>query len=125
MVMGMQSVARSSVAEERDLFVSLLLSGARAQAIANVKETAHGIHIDNINKEYVLFEGTTYTPGSASNRMTPFTNDELTITNGSGENDIIFEPLSGNVSTGAGTITIEGYGVRSTIAINEVGQINW
>lgn len=124
-VMSMRSIARSSVIEERDLFVSLLLSGARAHAMANVGESAHGIHIDSGNQEYVLFTGTSYNPSDPDNRVTPFTNDDITITNSSGGEDIIFDALSGNVSEGAGTISILGNGIEQQIIITEVGQINW
>jgi type II secretory pathway pseudopilin PulG len=124
-VMTMRSIARSSVIEERDLFVSLLLSGARAHAMANVSESDHGIHIDNSDKEYVLFTGDTYNPSDPDNRVTPFTNDDLSITNSSGGENIVFEALSGNVTVGAGTISIEGNDITQEIVITEVGQINW
>jgi prepilin-type N-terminal cleavage/methylation domain-containing protein len=124
-VMSMRSIARSSVIEERDLFVSLLLSGARAHAMANVEESAHGIHIDNVQKEYVLFVGNIYDPGDSDNRVTPFTNDDLSITNSSGGADIIFDPLSGNASEGAGTISILGNDIEQQIVITRIGQINW
>jgi prepilin-type N-terminal cleavage/methylation domain-containing protein len=124
-VLGIDSIERSSVVEERDLFVSLLLTGARAQAMANVGETAHGIHIDTINHEYILFNGTTYVAGASGNRVTPFSNTNLSITHSSGNTDIVFEALSGNVSTGAGTITLRGANAIQEIEINESGRINW
>jgi prepilin-type N-terminal cleavage/methylation domain-containing protein len=125
MVMGMGSVARSSVIEERDLFVSLLLTGARAEAIANVNQKAHGIHIDNPGHTYVLFEGTAFSSSSPSNRSTPFTNSTLSITAFPTTTNIIFEQLSGDVISGTGTITIAGPGVDTKITLNDVGQIDW
>jgi prepilin-type N-terminal cleavage/methylation domain-containing protein len=125
MVMSISSLARGSVIEERDLFVSLLLSGARSHAMANVGETSHGIYIDNENHEYVLFEGSTYNPAAPANEKTPFTNDSLSIENSSGDDTIVFEALSGNVTEGAGTITISGNDIVQELTISEVGQINW
>ncbi len=124
-VMSMRSVARSSVIEERDLFVSLLLSGTRAHAMSNVEESHHGIYIDNAEKEYVLFTGDTYSASDPDNRVTSFTNPSLSVTNSSSDTTIVFEALSGNVIEGAGTISISGNDVTQEIVLSEVGQINW
>lgn len=121
---SMDSIARSSVTQERDLFVTLLLRGARSASLANVKGVSHGIQIDNTNHEYILFDGTTYSSGAATNRHIPYTNNKLSVSN-TGGNTIIFEQLSGAVTTGAGTITLSN-GVQSqTIVIRNSGQIDW
>ncbi len=125
MVMNVGSVARSGVLQERDLFVSLLLTGARAQALANVGNVSHGIHIDNANHRYILFEGNDYTEGAANNRITPFTSNHITVTHSDGAENILFERLSGNVPEGAGTLTISGNGAEQQIIITDVGQIDW
>lgn len=124
--MSMSSVAKSGVIQERDRFVSLILSGARAEALANVGEQAHGIHIDDVNHRYILFEGTSYNASDPSNRETPYSNESIDISNTGGD-DIVFEQLSGNVSHGAGTVTfkIVNSNTEVKISINEVGQINW
>ncbi len=126
LAMGMGSTGRSSVTQERDLFVSLLLTGARAQAVANIDEKAHGIHIDNDNNRYILFDGTSYNPSASTNRATPFTNESIDIT---GAENIVFEQLSGNVKDldddDTITLIIKGGGAEGTITINKVGQINW
>ena len=121
---SVDSIARSSVAQERDLFVTLLLRGARASALANIKGVSHGIQIDNTNHEYILFDGTTYNSAATTNRHIPYTNNKLSVSN-TGGTTIIFEQLSGAVGTGAGTITLSN-GVQSqTIAIRNSGQIDW
>lgn len=130
LVMSQGSIARSSVTQERDLFVSLLLAGARAQALANIDETPHGIHVDNDDKEYVLFDGANWnTSDPDTHRVTPFTNPNIIIErNGVVNNfNIVFDQLSANVSTGTGTIAIkhESSDIEQLIVINEVGQINW
>lgn len=116
------SLSRSAVSQERDLFVSLLLRGARAAALANLNEKSHGIQIDNTNHQYILFEGTTYTPGAATNRIIPYTNSTISI---SGGPKILFEQLSGDVTTGAGTINITNGAKTNTIIIASTGQIDW
>ena len=125
MVMDMGSIGRSSVNQERDLFVSLLLSGARAKAMANVGGVSHGIHIDNDNHRYILFEGDEYIEGHAGNRISPYTNEHITITHSDDAENIIFERLSGDVTEGVGILTISGNNVEQNIGINAVGQIDW
>ena len=124
-VMNIDSVTRTSILQERDLVVSLLLASARAQALANVDDVSHGIHIDNTNHRYVFFKGNNYVEDATSNRITPFTSEHITITHSSGATDILFERLSGNVSAGAGTLIISGNGMEQRITITDVGQIDW
>ena len=119
--LSLSALSRSAVAQERDLFVSLLLRGARAAALANINEKSHGIHIDNSTKEYVLFEGTTYTAGVATNREIPFTNDTISV---SGATDIVFEQLSGNVANQV-TLNITNGAQSDDIIIRRTGQIDW
>jgi prepilin-type N-terminal cleavage/methylation domain-containing protein len=122
--MTLSSLSKSTVTQERDLFVTLLLRGARAASLANVGGTAHGVQIDNTNHQYILFNGTTYTAGAASNRVVPYTNSALSVSN-TGGNTIVFEQLSGSATTGAGTITISNGRMSQSIIIRNVGQIDW
>lgn len=124
-VMNIDSVARTSVLQERDLVVSLLLASARARALANIDNVSHGIHIDNTNHRYVLFEGNNYVEGAVSNRVTPFTSEHITVTHSNGATDILFERLSSNVLVGAGSLIISGNGKEQRITITDVGQIDW
>lgn len=123
-VMDIGSLSRSSVIEERDLFVSLILTGARAHAIANIHESAHGVHIDNTLHQYILFEGTAFSQGNPSNRAIKFTSDHISVTTTGGD-DIIFTQLSGDVLLGDGTVTFEGNNATQYVRINKVGQIDW
>lgn len=124
MAFGIGSIARSSVTQERDLFVTLLLRGARAEAIANAGETAHGIYIDNSNHRYQLFQGTHYSASDPNNREVKYTSDHISITPSNG-NEILFEQRSGNVTVGAGTIMLTNGEATQVISINAVGQIDW
>lgn len=123
MIMSTSSIGRSSILSERDLFVSLLLRGARAEAIANADQVAHGVHIDNSTHQYTLFEGTSWS-GATSMRTVAYTDPSIRISN-TGGNDIIFAQRSGNVSTGAGTITFSKDVQSLVITINSIGQIDW
>jgi type II secretory pathway pseudopilin PulG len=122
--LGMDSIGRSAVVTERDLFVSLLLRGARAASLANLKEVSHGIYLDNGAHQYVLFDGTNYDPYATTNRAIPYTNGNIAVSNTGGET-IVFEQLSGNVIAGAGTITISNSAKNQSVVIRDTGQIDW
>ena len=122
--MSFSSLSSTNVTQERDLFVTLLLQGTRAAAIANMEETDHGVQIDNINHRYILFNGTSYDKNAASNRFVPYTSGTITVTNTGGDT-VVFEQLSGDVMTGAGVITITNGNAVQEITIRDSGQIDW
>lgn len=124
--MSYSSLAKANAIQERDTLVSLLLSGARARALANINESSHGVRIDTANDRYILFEGTSFPIGTTEPNV-PF-GDTLKIeANGSPANDydIIFEQRSGNVITGDGTLVLTSNGKNVTFTINEAGRIDW
>ena len=122
--MSYSSLSSTSVTQERDLFVTLLLRGTRAAAIANLEETAHGVQIDNTNHRYILFDGTSYDEDATSNRSVPYTSEAIAITNTGGDT-IVFKQLSGDVITGGGVITITNGSATQEITIRNSGQIDW
>lgn len=123
-VISLGSLSKSTLSQERDLFVTLLLHSTRAASIANIEGTSHGVYIDDINHQFVLFNGTTYSSGAPSNRVIPYNSNTISVSN-SGGNTIIFEQLSGSVTTGAGMITMTNGGSNQSIIIRDVGQIDW
>jgi prepilin-type N-terminal cleavage/methylation domain-containing protein len=122
--MSFSSLSSTSVTQERDLFVTLLLRGTRAAAIANMEETAHGVQIDNDNHRYILFNGTSYDEDATSNRDVPYTNEAISVNNTGGDT-VVFEQLSGDVIVGDGTITITNGSATQEITIRNSGQIDW
>jgi prepilin-type N-terminal cleavage/methylation domain-containing protein len=122
--MSFSSLSRTTVTQERDLFVTLLLRSTRSAAIANLEESPHGVQIDNTNGRYILFNGTVYDENDTKNRAIPYVSDVITVSN-TGGNTIVFDQLSGDVTTGAGTITISNGTVAQEIIIRESGQIDW
>lgn len=132
MVMNIGSVGRSVVTQERDVFISLLLYGARAKAMANADQMSHGVHIDNTCKRYILFEGTPpYPPLPPDGTCSPKDSREIAFMSNStyvtihGGNDIVFDRLSGEVGQGVGTISISAHNATSTIELSSTGRINW
>jgi prepilin-type N-terminal cleavage/methylation domain-containing protein len=122
--MSFSSLSQTTVTQERDLFVTLLLRSTRSAAVANLEESSHGVQIDNANNRYILFNGTTYVDGAASNRVIPYTNEAISIDN-TGGNTIVFEQLSGDVAVGSGTVVIANGDASAEIIIRESGQIDW
>ena len=122
--MSYSSLTKTSVTQERDLFVTLLLRGTRAAAIANMEESAHGVRIDNANDRYILFTGTDPNGASANPRYIPYTNEVIDIEYTNGDT-IVFEQLSGKVTVGYGTIRIKNSNATQEIIIRQSGQIDW
>ncbi len=121
LIMGVDSIGRSTVHNERDTVV-LLLQGARARALANVHESAQGVRLTP--SSIILYEGASY-PGA--NARTVERNNGIVITD-SGSNttfDIIFAQLSGSVGVGAGTVTFSDGAKTSTLDINGEGRLEW
>lgn len=122
--MSFSSLSRSSIGQERDLFVALLLRSTRAAAIANIDETAHGVKFDNSGHRYVLFDGTDPSAAAANPRYIPYTNENINITNTGGDT-IVFAQLSSDVTSGAGTVSISNGVTSQDVNIRPTGQIDW
>ncbi len=127
MVMSMSTLSRSRVLETRDLFVTHLLQNARSEALANIDARSHGVYIDNRCHRFIRFADTTYTPPSDcahDPEEIPYSTDRISVTNTGGD-IIIFEQLSGNVITGAGTVTLTNGAETLDITLRTSGQIDW
>ena len=121
-IMGFDSILRSTVHSERDIVV-LMLTGARARALANINESAQGVHITDSTIH--LFEGASY----------PGTNDRSTNRNSNTTVDpepatIVFSQLRGNATDGSNpcnpcTITLTDGSQTAIIEINSEGRIEW
>ncbi len=116
-IAGIDTIARSTVASERDLLVSLLET-ARMQALANIHESPHGVHVSAAT--FVVFEGASFDPSDPLNRSVP----RETAVSVSGSDDIIFEQLSGDV-TDEGVMTLSDSQSSMSIDINDNGRIEW
>lgn len=117
-LMGTDTIGRSVAIGERDLAVTFLET-ARTSALANVDESPHGLHIDSTS--FVLFAGGTYNPSDLENRVYERESSVTVV----GASDIVFNQLSGNVDTGAGTITFSDSAQSATLEVNHEGRIEW
>jgi prepilin-type N-terminal cleavage/methylation domain-containing protein len=123
LTVSFSSIAQSNAVQERDLLASLLIS-ARARALANVNEREHGVHIDST--EYIIFEvdaGDDFADRDTDYDRVVERNDAVDID--PMDSEIIFEQLSGNVSTGIGDYTITQGENEQVVSINAAGRIDW
>ena len=102
---------------ERNVAVSILQK-ARSEAMNNINQLPHGVRIED--SSYIVFQGSTFDSTTSTNIRIPISKSVAV----GGTNEIIFDELSGDVTT-PGTITLTN-GVRTTnITINNVGRIDW
>ena len=117
-IIGIDSIGRSTVHDERDLVVQIL-TGARTRALENINQSRHGVRIttDDIEIFEVNSSGT-----ETNSRITP-RNANIDIS--PNPTTIIFNQLSANVTSGAGAITLTQGNQTDTIDINAQGLIEW
>ena len=110
---------------ERNLAVSLL-EKARSQAIANIDQQPHGVHVDLTGNQYIIFEGATYTSFPSKNIFVPFISSNSLI-NHSGMTDVLFNQLDGGITTPPSALHLNDSGSvhTSDINFNNEGQISW
>lgn len=123
LAINLGGISQSSIISERNQLVALILYKNRSEALANVLEASHGVHIDNINKKYDIFTGNTYEESSPNNISIPFSNHKISVTTNPPV-DIIFQPISADVIAST-TISINNGTTEALISINNFGQIDW
>lgn len=104
---------------ERDIVTSVLMK-ARNRAANNLNESPHGLYIDS--NGYTIFQGISYALRDQSHDEPIKRNNAVNV---SGLQEVVFEQLSGNLTTTEGEITLSN-GARSIIiSLNNEGRINW
>jgi Tfp pilus assembly protein FimT len=122
MSFSMSSIARSNAQSERDTLVSLLTQ-ARARAIANLNEAAHGVYVDTKNQRYVTYAKN---GGCTSATTTAVHIPFQTSSTWSGPQDRCFGQLSLRVATAqTGTTTVTLANTSYTVSVNSIGRMDW
>lgn len=113
-------------ASDRNTLVSALQK-ARSQALANVNQKPHGVHINHSSnpKTYTVFEGSSWTDPShdPSLDIRFEVNKNVVLT---GVNDVIFSPLSGETGNNY-TLALQDASrpyINNFININYEGRID-
>jgi len=103
---------------ERDMVISILQK-ARSQALNNIRETPHGVHLQN--DSYILFQGSSY---AVADHAFDQVVDAAPSISRIGLSEVVFTQLSGGANA-SGTIDITD-GLRTvSISINNAGRISW
>lgn len=104
---------------ERDTVVAILIK-ARNRAANNFNESKHGVYIDSTG--YTIFQGSSYALRNQAY-------DELlkrnSSVNSSGLQEVVFEQLTGSLTTLEGDIAISNNVKSINISLNNEGRINW
>ena len=108
----------SSFQSEQDIVLSLLYK-ARSRAVSNINESNHGLYIDELNQQYILFEGPDYASAVATTSFDM--GNGLDFSPDSPE--IVFIARTG--ITDDESFTMSGQGKSRTFDINPEGGITW
>lgn len=117
LIIGLDSVGRSTVHGERDLAV-LMLTGARTRALANINEAPQGVYIDSSN--ITIFEGSSYAAG-VNKRVTP-RNAGISIAPNPAE--VVFDQITADVASDISIVFSNG-SQSAQVDINTEGGIEW
>jgi Tfp pilus assembly protein FimT len=123
LIVSLDSYRGSSFRSDRTIFIAVL-QRARAQAMSNICNgtctdgAAHGVKVSG--KSLVLFQGSSY----ASRDTDWDTEFSMNLAEASGDDEIVFAPLSGNASYATTTLA-DSMGHVSTTTISSAGQITW
>ncbi|MBI3572377.1 prepilin-type N-terminal cleavage/methylation domain-containing protein [Candidatus Kaiserbacteria bacterium] len=107
---------------ERTTLVTLLET-ARADALNNVDESQHGVHV--ATGQYTLFEGESYSDPSRDTSRDVVIAASYVVTISPSGSDIVFAQLSAETSDATITLTDPARKVAATITINREGGISW
>ncbi|MDP3954241.1 MAG: prepilin-type N-terminal cleavage/methylation domain-containing protein [bacterium] len=111
-----------SFRSDRDMTISIL-ERARAQSLANINESAHGVRFDSGSSKLILFQGNSYDDRDTSLDQEISLNSGIAVT---GINEVVFEQLTGNaVYSGAGNMILSYGAQTATISFNGEGRINY
>lgn len=102
---------------EKQALVSLLFE-ARSKSMSNINQAPFGLRLEN--GKFVVFEGSSYVENSNKNFVYQ-TYPEIVST---GDNEIIFEQLSGRVAE-AKSFTLFDRKRSVNISVNKEGVIEW
>lgn len=100
------------------------LRRAQALAVAGVDDTSHGVYFDPATERWVLFAGSSYAEGTASNEVhqLPPSVDLDAVVLGTGGTVILFEERMGRTAN-AGTVVLRSGSRQLTVSVNAAGTV--
>jgi prepilin-type N-terminal cleavage/methylation domain-containing protein len=119
LTVSLDSYREFTFRSQQELLVSLL-QRARAQAMGNVNQAPHGLHIDPGAATYTLFQGSDFFHRDQSEDLVFAGNPGQSLT---GLSDVVFTQLSGTTSSGS-VILKDFTHPQAIISLNNEGQVN-
>lgn len=108
--------------QREEALLIALLQKTRSRAMSNIAELDHGLHLDIINREYIVFRGSTYSSADPTNEVYEYSSG-IAVSTSPVVSDILFTRLTG--ATTPVTVMV-GDGLRSTtLTINAEGGMSW
>ena len=108
-----------ALSSERDIVIGILMK-ARNKAANNFNQSAHGVFVDPDG--YTIFQGSSYASRNTSYDEFVKRNNSITA---SGLSEIVFEQLTGGLTTSEGDVTLSNNVKSINISLNNEGRINW
>lgn len=108
-----------ALSSERDIVIGVLMK-ARNKAANNFNQSAHGVFVNQ--NGYTMFQGPSYVSRNTSYDELIKRNNSVAV---SGIQEIIFEQLTGSLTSSAGDVTLDNGAKSVNISLNSEGRINW
>lgn len=119
-VVSMDSYRSYNFQTQQTQFRALVLQ-ARSQAVSNIHQAPHGVRVNQVPLQYVLFEGVDYAHRDAAQDVLVTPSSTLTV---GGLTEVVFTQLTGQPNV-IGSFTLnDGIHPPSSISINNEGQVN-
>jgi prepilin-type N-terminal cleavage/methylation domain-containing protein len=122
LVISMDSYHSNNFSSEQNQLLGALLK-ARSQAVANINQKPHGVHLDHDTVTYTVFQGSSFSGRPASDTSLDIVFSGNPAYALSGSTDVIFTQLTG--ATTVATISLDDHtNPIFNICTNSEGQIN-
>mgnify|MGYP003393241446 CR=1 FL=1 len=125
-IMGVDDYRRQLFRSDRDVLITAL-QHARAQSVSNIclgdgcdNGKPHGVYISD--DEYIMFQGESYATRDTDVDAVIDADSDIEQ---SGISEVVFEQLSGDVSSPGDIVLTDSLGRVSTTTVGSEGQIFW
>lgn len=117
-IFGLQQYRFYVLQYETDNIISMLRS-ARSRAMNNINDSNHGVYLNG--NDYIVFQGNSY---DSRNTAYDETLQKSPIINITGQTEIVFKKLRGDILIGSGEATISNGTKTQIITLNDEGRIS-
>lgn len=114
----------SSLLSEAAEQITQDLRRAQSLSLAGVDDTNHGTFFDAAAEQWILFTGSTYSPGASTNEVhtLPSSVDLVSVSLAGGGGAVVFAERTGQTAN-QGSVVLRTGGRQITITVNAVGSV--